>query len=163
MFTLLKGPWCTWSGPAGDPGALYGHYIPPGAQLEDRWRCRTSQNINKFKQILQTVVVKFCRRLQRQKKWESPPVGAENLPIHVPFRVPVMSFEVKYAVFFEEKLIFCGSVPFQSQGPVIFNHGLGPKRKFCRFLTLKRLQQPKNWCYLLLVDGVKSAIGTLQP
>jgi len=83
------------------------HDIPPGAQLEDRWRCRFRKNINKFMQILQTVVVKFCRRLQRQKKWESLPVGAENFPIHVPFPVPVMSFEVKYAVIAGEKLLLC--------------------------------------------------------
>jgi len=69
---------------------------------------------------------------------------AENFLIHVPFPVPVMSFEVKYAVIFEEKLIFCGSVPFQSQGPVIFGTELGPKTKILSFLTMRTLGTDKD-------------------
>jgi len=82
--------------------------------LKDRWRCRSRKNINKFKQILQTVVVNFAGACNGRKKWELPSVGAENFPIHVPFPVPVLPFEVKYAVIFGEKLLFSGVVPFQS-------------------------------------------------
>jgi hypothetical protein len=71
MFTLLNGLWCTWSGPAGDPGALLDHDISPRAQLEDRWRYRFRKNINKFKQILQTVIVKIVQA----------PATAENVGI----------------------------------------------------------------------------------
>jgi len=82
---FLKGPWRTWSGPAADPGELLAHDIPPWDHLEDCWCCQFHKNINKFKLILQTVVVKFCRRLQKQKKWELPSVGAENFLIHGQF------------------------------------------------------------------------------
>jgi len=82
---FLKGPWRTWSGPAADPGELLYYDIPSGAQLEDHWRCvsvKISINSSKFYKLWSW---KLCRRLQRQKKWESPPIVAENFPIHVPF------------------------------------------------------------------------------
>jgi len=58
----------------------------------EHWRCRSRKNINKFKKILQAVVVKFCRRLQRQEKWELPSVGAENFLIHGHFPWPGVLF-----------------------------------------------------------------------
>jgi len=44
------------------------------------------------------VIVKIVQAPATAEKWESPPVGAENFPIYVPFPVPVLPFEVKYAV-----------------------------------------------------------------
>ena len=94
---------------------------------------KTSINSSKFYKLWSE---NSCRRLQRQKKWELPASWAENFPIHVPFPVPVVSVAVEYAVISGEKLFFCEIVPFQSQGPVIFNLGPGPKTKILSFLTL---------------------------
>jgi len=80
------------------------------------------------------VIVKIVQgACKRQKKWESPPVGAENFPIHVPFPVPVVSFTVEYAVIEGEKTVIQWSCPVPVTGSCDFCPGPGPKTKICRF------------------------------
>jgi len=47
---------------------LLDYDIPPGAQLEDRWRSQFRKNINKFKQILQAVIVKIVQAPAKAEK-----------------------------------------------------------------------------------------------